>query len=198
MKLLKLILSLTAGVCAVCTVHAQSTNVGTFTATMTIQGPDVSVGNTETAATISSTLNTAGLIAELGRATTNSFSRTAKLEVINGSSSQFAVSDGANFVLIPTNIVSINPTTGNSVISGKLTSTSLHEKQLMVFEMDFNDVGTAGSDLKFSLRGIGSITTTETATSTSTSAKITLVGGGTLGAGNTNFVATATLSGSGN
>jgi hypothetical protein len=140
-------------------------------------------------------LNTAGFIAELGHVTTNSFSRAAKLQVISGPNSQFAVSDGTNFVLIPTNIVSINPTTGNSVVSGKETSTSLREKELMVFDLAFNDVGMGGSDLQFSLRGIGSITISATMTSATTSARITMIGEGT--EGGTNFVATASLSGSG-
>lgn len=195
MKRLKLIVTLTATVCALCNAHAQ-TNVGTFTATMTLQGPTNSSPSTFSVASRTSVLNTAGLIAELGHATGNTnFSKAAKLEVINGTNTQFAVSDGTNFVLIPTNIVSINPTTTNSVISGIETSTSLHEKELMVFEMDFNDIGLGGSDLQFSLRGIGSITITETTTSGNSSAKITLVGDGKQGG--TNLVATAILLGHG-
>jgi hypothetical protein len=194
MKPLKLIVTLAAAVCVLCSAHAQQqTNTATFTATMTLQGPE---GPT-TAATLSSMLNTAGLITELGDATGNTFSKAAKLQVIsgNGPNAQFNIADGATSVLIPTNIVSIFPTTGHSIVSGKETNTSLHEKQLMIFEMDFNDIGLGGTDLQFSLRGMGTIMTTETINSSTTSAKMTMLGDGSQGG--TNFVAAASLSGSG-
>lgn len=201
MKPLKLIITLAAAICAVCNVHAQQpqTNIATFNATITVEGPIIRTATSISAGTKSTVLNTAGLITELGLATTNTFTTAAKLEVISGqnTNSQFAVSDGATFVLIPTNIMSISPTTGNSVIYGKLTSNTSLEKQLMVFELNFNDTGTAGSELQFSLRGIGSLSMLQTLSSTNTTARINLVGDGTIGLGPTNFVASAIITGVG-
>jgi hypothetical protein len=192
MKPLKLIVTLAATICALSNAHAQlQTNAATFNATMILQGP---MGPTS-AVTLNSPLNTAGLIAELGTATGNTFSKAAKLQAISSDSTQFAVVDGANTVLISTGIMSMNPTSGNSIVSGKETNTSLHEKELMLFDLSFNDVGMGATDLQFTLRGIGSITISDTMNSSSTSAKIPMVGEGSQGG--TNFVITANLSGSG-
>jgi hypothetical protein len=194
MKPLKLIVSLAAAVCAFCTAYAQqTTTIASFEAKLTLQGPFIDGPKSTTAANINMVLTTPGLIAELGMITTNSFSPAAKLEVLGGPTSQFAVSDGEALVLIPTNIVSISTSSDNAVASGVGTLNTLHEKQLMVFDMNFNDVDLHGSDLQFTLKGIGTLTTVQTLTSTNISAKITMLGGGSKGG--TNLVATVTMTG---
>jgi hypothetical protein len=198
MRLPKSIASLAAiAVCAfaVCNTHAQTNNV-TFTATLTVQQPNVNTATSSTIALKSKVLNTTGLIAELARATSTNFSNTAKLAVISGSTnSQFAVVDGTNFVLIATNIMNLFQATTNVVVSGMENSKIEVLKELMIFELDFNDVGMGASDYQFSLRGLGGVTMTFTATSTTTSAKLSMLGSGTQRG--TNLVATASLTGSG-
>lgn len=189
----------TIAVCAFAaySAHAQTvqTNIATFTATMDVQQPGTSGPGFEAASYKPLVLNTGGLIAELSSAIHTNFSKAAKLAVVSGNDAQFEVIDGTNTVAISTNIITIFPTTGNQVFTGKLTSNLLTEKMLMIFEMDFNDVSLGASDLQFSLRGVGSISMTETSNLTSQSAKMTLVGDGKLAS--TNIIVTATLSGAG-
>lgn len=189
--------------------RAQITNNVTLTVTETQQGaatPITKGTNTlEKVVTEHVVMNTAGFITELGLATTNNFTKAAKLQLIEGSEMpQFAVSDGTNFVLIETNIMNVSEPTGNSVISGTMAGflqPAPIVKALAVFELDFNDVGKGGNDLQFSLRGIGGFTLTEAKSAQSgvvdLSAKFGLAGGGTVSTNGTAFVATGELSASG-
>lgn len=208
----KLIVSLATAVCAfaACGARAQ-TNPVTFTATMTLQGPSTPTDggtNTSYAAAKPTPYSTANLIAELGLATGNSFSKTAKLELIGTDSApEFAVSDGADFVAISTNIISLSQIDGTFVISGTQdNNTGLAvptSKGLAILELDFNDIGTGGNNLAFSMRGLLSATTKDTVPSgtnldytETSSAKISsMTGDGTLGG--TNFVVTGSMSTSG-
>lgn len=209
----KLIVSLAIAVCvfAVSGARAQ-TNPVTFTATMTLQGPSTLTDggtNTSYAAAKPTPYSTANLIAELGLATSNEFSKKAKLELIGtgGGSPEFAVSDGTNFDVISTNIISLSQIDSTFVISGTQdNNTGLSvptSKGLAILELDFNDIGLGGSDLAFSMRGLFSATTMDTVPSTTTgdytetsSAKISsMTGDGTQGG--TNFVVTGSMSTSG-
>lgn len=207
----KLILSLATAVCAfaTCATRAQ-TNPVTFSVTMTLQGPSTTVQGTNTsyAAAKATPFSSAALIAELGLVTHNSFSKTAKLEIVTtGNGPEFGVGDGADLVLISTNIMSLNPVDSTSVISGVLNGgTGLSfptTKALTILELDYNDIGLGGKDIAFSMRGLFSGTSTDTVPSPTTgdytetsSAKISsMTGDGT--EGGTNFVATGSLSASG-
>lgn len=150
-------------------------------------------------------MNTAGFITELGTITTNSFSKAARLQLIEGSEfPQFAVSDGTKFVLIQTNVMWLWEPTGNSVISGTMSGflqPAPIVKALAVFELDFNDVGMGGQDLQFSMRGVGGFTLTQGKPAQSSavdlSAKFGLAGDGTVTTNSTEFIATGELSASG-
>lgn len=209
----KLIVSLATAVCALaaCGARAQ-TNPVTFSATMTLQGPSTLTDggtNTSYAAAKATPYSAADLIAELGLATGNEFSKKAKLELIGtGNSPEFAVSDDDNFVVISTNIISLNQIDSTFVISGtQNNNTGLSastSKGLAILELDFNDIGVGnGNNLQFSMRGLFSATTMDTVPSPTTgdytettSAKVSsMTGDGTLGG--TNLVVTGSMSSSG-
>lgn len=210
MKPTKLIGSLAAAVCvfAACSARAQ-TNPFTFSVTMTFQGPSSTVQGTNTsyAAERPTPFSSANLIAELGLVTTNDFSRKAKLELIGTDSApEFAVSDGTNFVIIPTSIIGLNQIDSKFIISGVQNGgTGLSfptTKGFAILELDFNDVGLGGTDLAFSMRGLFSGTSTDTVPSATgdytetASAKISdMTGDGSQGG--TNFVAIGSMSASG-
>jgi hypothetical protein len=217
MRRSKLIVSLAAAVCAfaVCNAHAQTTNIVTFSATETSQGTISTTQGTNTSFALAkaSGVSTADVIEELGLATTNNFSKAAKLVIISGNDAPtFAVIDGANFVDVSA-IMNLSFPSENNVQSGienggpkgsggtGLAFKTL--KQLQILELDFNDIDIGqGHDIQFSLRGLATATTTDTVPSSAGvytetfSAKITsMTGDGTKDG--VPFVATGSLSASG-
>src|SRR6185437_12610106 len=119
MKPPRFLISIGAAVCAFAfSAHAQQiTNNVTFKSSMILQGtinPTFEGTNTSFALEKPAPLNTAGLIAELGNATGNTFSKAAKLVIIGDA---FAVIDGTNFVDV-SSIMTLNLPSRNNVQSG--------------------------------------------------------------------------------
>lgn len=209
MKPHKFLITVAAAVCTFAfSAHAQTTNVVTFKATMTSQGTiNTSFQGTNTSFALEkpAALTTAGLITEIGDAKGVTFTKAAKLVIIDSS---FAVLDGTNLV-DASGIMSLSLPSTNNVQSGVRNGTTFLAfkslTQLTVIEVDFNDVGVGnGSDLQFSMRGLASGTTTDTVPSTNGvytetfNAKITdMTGSGTKGTNSTPFVVTGSISASG-
>lgn len=215
MKPLRVVVSMAAAVCAlaVCNAHATVsaafTNFVTLSLTQTIQGTSSTVDGTNTsyAKPSRASHNTAGLIAELGTVTANTFSKNAKLVYIEGGTGAtgFAVIDGSTFVSV-SNIMSLNTQVStNKVKSGiQNGNTGLSFPTISnveILELDYSDVGIGGGSLAFTLAGVATSTKTDTVPSSTGaytetfSGKLTGAGDGI--SGSTPFILTGTASFSG-
>jgi hypothetical protein len=207
MKPPKLIVSLTAAVCAlaVCNVHAQITNIVTFSATTFTQGQTNDNGTITTLGpTATASRNTTQLLEELSPilAPGTGLSKAAKLVLITGhEGANFAVIDGANFYdLSPSGlkIMGLSFPGENQITAGKQADDSPLKSttQLQLITLTYDD-----GKLQFALQGLGTITQTDTTPvkgiyTETTKAKIAdMTGEGSSGSGP--FVATGSLSISG-
>jgi len=211
MNLKKLIVPIASIVCALAASSARATVTNTivFSATTFSQSPTNSSNGTNTSfgKIASSSHNTAQLISELGKATANSFSSSAKLVLItgNGGPSGFRVIDGTNIVDV-SDFMNVN--TGNNDIVGGIENgntglafPTTTEDQIVTLQ--FDDTGVrGGAGLQFSLRGLATITSTDgvpdsggTYTQTFKVSIIDMTGEGS--SGSVPFVATGKMSLSG-
>ncbi len=216
MNLKKLIIPIATIVCAlaVSSARAAVTNTVVFSATTFSQSPTNSSNGTNTSfgKIASSSHNTAQLIEQLGRATGNSFSKTAKLVLIigNGGPSGFQVIDGANTVDV-SDFLNIN--TGENDITGGIENgntglpfPTTTEDQIVTLQYDDTSVLGDTNSLQFTLQGLGTVTTTDgvpnqggTYTQTFKATVIDMTGEGFSGdsSGPVPFVATGKLTVSG-
>jgi hypothetical protein len=198
MKLKQLITPFAAAlyVFAAGNLYASSTNIFTFKATVFPQGAQQTVSNiTTSAAAKSISVATADIISALGTDTTNTFSKSAKLELIGHG---FAVVDGANIVDVSSFIALSFGT--NDIESGKFdnnTEIALPTlKDSEIVTLTFSDATT-----KFYLTGLAVATTTDSTpkngvyTETFKATVSSMTGEGVRNG--IPFVATGTLSGSG-
>jgi hypothetical protein len=169
--------SIAAGVCvlAACGARAQITNNVVFQAVTVTQGTNGLKGtNTFFGPPKTASHNTANFLQEVGRAVLgegNHFSSAAKLVLINGNGSKFAVIDGANFYDISSIMSADNQVSTNKVKSGTqngnggsgtgLAFPTIKKTELLV--LNYDDTGTAlgSSGLQFTIVGIATSSTTD-------------------------------------
>lgn len=221
MRLLKLITSIIAGVCAfaVCGARAQSltTNAVTLSVLQYSQDAPTTNGSTITYHVTKAPHNSAQLVQqELGPLLTGSnLTSAAKLVmIINNTSNSvptFAVIDGTNFYDLSTNgdsVMTLGFPGQNRITSGTQinNSTQQNRTQMQLISVSYDDTGlTNGANhgtLKFTLEGLATIIETDTAETggfftATVKAKATLAGEGASGGNQDPFVMTATMSVSG-
>jgi len=207
MKLQKLFIALAAILCAgtVFSARADLTNIVTLSVTTFTQAPTNSIDGTNTSfgKIVASTLSTSDLITEIGLANGRTFSKSAKLILIDD---QFAIID--NGTLIPESVIlTIQPGGENDIQGGIengftfLAFPTLNQSALVTVLFDDTSFPPA-NHLKFVITGLATGTVTDTRPSSAgiynetMKVKVSSMTGEGLSAGNP-IVITGTMSVSG-